>query len=213
MWKCEFLARAILTVALLGASGQAYAVTIDYSAGCSIPGVDPTDCFGGIYTIDLTKVGTASGFDTYKVTMGVDTSGGLDFLDPTETGYLTNLDFKATNSEYLNPTILGGDGTWSIDAGPLNGKGCKGKNDSFVCLTALSPLLDAIGKYSVMVQFDLVEGTEVDLAHYGIRFLDEQGYGKVVSLPVPEPGSSLLLGVGALVVGHNLRRRKITGTL
>jgi hypothetical protein len=195
---------------MLGASGAAQAIQFDYNPGCTITGVDPTDCFGGIYEITLQQTATGGAFDSYEVWMGVDTTGGLTFLSPGEQGYLVNLEFKAISGAvaYSNLQLLGGsDGTWVFGDGPLNGTGCSGVNGDFACMLETTSNLNAIGDYDVGVSFDVAAGSEVMLHHYGIRFVDEQGNGNQVSLPIPEAGSPLLFAAGLLVVGVALRRR------
>lgn len=207
---------AVLALALLlGSSGAATALqsmSFDYNPGCTLYGVDPDDCFGGIYGITLEQTATGGAFDSYEVWMTVDTTGGLTFLDPGEQGTLVNLEFKVGSGAivYSNLQVLAGsDGMWAFADGPLGGKGCKDVNGDFVCMLETTGGLNAIGDYAVGVSFDVAAGTEIQLHHLGVRFEDEQLNGNIVSIPIPEAGSPLLFAAGSLVVGLSLRRRAI----
>ena len=205
---------AIFALAVvLGFGSTANAIEFDYNPGCTIFGVDPDDCFGGIYGITLEQTATGVDFDSYEVWMSVDTTGGLTFLSAGEEGTLTNLEFKAGSGaiSYSNLLLIApSDGEWDFVSGPLGGMGCKEVNGDFVCMLEESAGgLAAIGDYDVGVSFDVAAGTEVMLHHFGARFEDEQLNGNVVSIPIPEAGPALLFGVGSLVVGFALRRKAI----
>ena len=215
-----FYAAAVIVSITLGSSDRATAVAFDYSAGtCSIDGVDPSDCFGGIYSIDLTltvdnEVVGGQVLDTYVVGMHIDTISSSSRLIPElRDGSWINAEFKLLNSEYLNATVLGTEGTggvidpmWTFGDGPLNGMGCGGKNGDFLCLTAGDPsVLPAVGEYWISVQFQALDGTDVGIKHLGFRLLDSNNYGHVVSLPIPEPDASVVFMLGLAIVCWAMR--------
>lgn len=209
------LAAVVGIVGLSNAAAAMESHTFDFNPGCVIPGVDPGDCFGGIYGITIDQTGSGTDFDSYEVWMTVDTTGGLTFLSAGETGQLVNLEFKVASGDavYANLAVImpGSDGTWMFAAGPLGGKGCLGKNDDFVCMLETSMAgLNAIGQYTVGVSFDVAKGTEVMFHHLGVRFEDAQLNGNIVSIPsvpIPEPSAPLAFAAGSLIVGIALRRR------
>jgi len=209
------LSAVVALAVFLGFSGAASAMesyTFDYSPGCTLYGVDPDDCFGGVYGITLEQTAFGGAVDSYEVWMTVDTTGGLTFLSPGEQGTLTNLEFKVGSGDvaYMNLQVLpGSDGSWSFADGPLGGMGCRGVNGDFVCMLETTAGLNAIGDYAVGVSFDVAAGTEIQFHHLGARFEDEQLNGNVVSIPIPEAGSPLLFAAGSMVVGVALRRRAL----
>ena len=107
-------------------------------------------------------------------------------------------------------------------SGPLNGNGCGGTNDGFICLDAVNDLVIGSTKtLSWSVDFNLQSADQL-LAesdwHIGARFgrinpvnLKEQtsllsAYDTGIA-PIPEPTSALLFGAGMLIVGASARRR------
>jgi hypothetical protein len=181
--------------AVIGFAGTASAFTID----CATRG---DGCVGGTYTLEITETAP----DLYLAKLTIDTSGAFK-VAATD---LVDIEFKAAN-DYTNPMIVSGEPGSVVD-GPLSGQGCKGKNDSFICID-LSPDLTVGGIYTWEVKFGASALLAEDEMHIGARYTGvDKETGWVISegpgAAVPEPGAALLFGAGILLAGHQSRRRQ-----
>lgn len=173
-------------------TAETRALTID----CATVG-----CIGGVYTLDVAETAP----NLYLATYTIDTTGVFSVGATT----LADINIKVANA-YLTPTILSGP-SGTVGAGPLNGGGCGGGNDSFIC-SDLSPDLAVGGVYTWKIQFGATSLIDVGEWHVGARYTapgKEKGW--VISEispvnPVPEPSAALVFGFGMLVAGRVVKR-------
>ena len=194
--KIKLLLAVSSFLAVIGFGGTASAVLID----CGVAG-----CIGGTYELDIISTGA----DTYQASYTIDTS--VAFSVPA--AFLNDIVFKVAK-DYTNTMITSGPSGKTGD-GPLAATGCKGKNDSFICID-LDPDLSVGGIYSWTVSFGstaiLAEGDR----HLGARYTSADHLtGWIISesqravVPVPEPTGPLLFGAGLLVAGMATRREEV----
>lgn len=180
----------LLGLIALATARPADAITIDCATA---------DCIGGVYTLDVVETAP----NLYTATFTVDTTGVYDV----GATLLNDVEFKVAN-DYINPVITSGP-TGAVVAGPLNGRGCSGNNDSFICVN-LTPDL-ALGQvYTWQITFGAT--ALVDEWHIGARYTaPNHRTGWVISesgTPIPEPSAALVFGAGLLVASQVVRQRR-----
>jgi hypothetical protein len=196
------MAGLALAAACLGAlfSSDARALPIgSVTVDCATVG-----CIGGRYTLDVEQTAP----DLYLATYTIDTSS----LDVGAT-VLADINLKLANA-YTSPTIVSGPAA-ILGAGPLNGGGCGGGNESFLCAD-VAPNLAVGGTYAWQFRFGATSLIDIDEWHLGARYTapgHEKGW--VVSEtrpenPVPEPSAALVFGFGMVVAGSLARRAPTT---
>lgn len=183
------LALAALTFAT-GFANEADALTID----CATAG-----CIGGVYTLDVQETAPNLFIATYTI----DTT--TSFNVPATS--LVDINFKVANA-YTDVTLLSGPNA-VLGGGPLNGSGCSGTNDSFICGDLTTSL--ARGQvYTWRIQFGAT--SLIDEWHVGARYTSpNHRRGWVISEsgpsnPIPEPSAALIFGMGMLVASSLVKR-------
>lgn len=203
----------VLVSALLALSalpGAASALTISAEPGASCFSADASKCLGGVYSLDVAALDS----DTYVATFTADLTSGLEIPATT----LEQIEFKVAGA-YVDPTVIAAPdatGNWIPVDGPLGASGCKGKNDSFVCLDAITALAISSTQYQWQIQFDAASLLPVSDWHIGARFASPDhtdGWILSASAPIPEARTSFLFGAGALLVGFALWRSGAAGAL
>ena len=122
---------------------------------------------------------------------------------------ITHVEIKVSN-EYLDP-LASPDG--DVQSGPLNGGGCNGNNDGFLCVE-LDPQVSATGTQSWTITFGATDIMDKEEWHLGMRFEWEDGKGQdpnkallSASAQIPEPTGAVLFALGGvLIVGAQKRR-------
>ena len=186
-------------------AGPAAAITIsaDLDTGDCFSSVTD-DCVGGLYTLDVVSTGT----DTYLATITADYSGLYDLDVGVGDVFVSHIEIKVA-TDYLDP-ITASSGI-AAD-GPLNGGGCNGNNDGFICVP-----LDPEELIAVSMSWTIDFGATSLLAdedwHLGMRFTwTKNGRDKSALLsayaPIPEPTAALLFAIGLGVVHEGVRRRR-----
>jgi len=197
----------MLMVFVLGLPGAASALTISAdldTADCFSTG---EDCVGGLYTLD---VAPAAGVDRYTATLTADFTGDYDLDVGSGDRYIAFVEIKVANA-YIDPISSGGD---DVFAGPLNGGGCGGDNDTKICVQLDPRELVTSSVMSWTIDFGAEELLSEDAWHIGAMFQwTNPGNGKINSAllsasapPIPEPASAALLAIGGLLVGAAVRR-------
>jgi hypothetical protein len=196
-----------LVLSLCVLPGVSRALTLSAEPGADCFSSDASKCIGGVYSLDVAVVDA----NTYLATFTMDLGPGLEVPATT----IEQIEFKVAGAYDSTSILLAPDAVsnWTLVDGPLGGAGCKGKNDSFVCLDANSPLGVSATTYTWQVQFDAAGLLAESDWHIGARFAspDHQN-GWVLSAsaaPIPEPSSYLLLGFGAAIVGLAIRRQTV----
>lgn len=123
---------------------------------------------------------------------------------------MNDVAFKVAN-DYSNIVMTSGP-SGSVVAGPLNGRGCNGNNDSFICVD-LSPELSVGSSYTWTLTFSSTALIGEDEWHVGARYTSpNHRNGWVISetaaAAVPEPTAALLFGAGLLVAGRVTARER-----
>jgi hypothetical protein len=161
---------------------------------------------GGVYELTIEETSP----DVYLATYQIDTSGDFK-VAATD---LMDIEFKVAN-DYIDPISITMGPGGSIEAGPLNGGGCNGNNDGFICVD-LDPDLAVGGVYTWQIQFGATGLLDESEWHIGARYTSpDHQRGWVISEtggspPVPEPSAAIVFGVGMLLAGRaSMRRRAI----
>jgi hypothetical protein len=101
-------------------------------------------------------------------------------------------------------------------AGPLAAGGCKGKNDSFICLDAKNPVQLALTSYTWEIQFNATSLLPDSQWHLGVRYASaDHPDGWILSAssaPIPEPRSTAMFLLGGIVVAAVIRRQVLTAS-
>jgi len=176
---------------VFGLSSAASAIYID----CAVVG---GACFGGTYDLEV----ISTGGDSYQATYTIDTSGSFSVLAE----YLNDVEFKVAN-DYSVLSMTGPEG--SLVDGPLNGAGCNGNNDTFICIDLAPKLESGMLSYTWIVAFESTGLIGEDEWHVGARYTStDHQRGWVISESIPEPTAALLFGAGLLVAGHAGQRKR-----
>lgn len=194
----------LLPFVLCSVPGLSRALTISAEPGADCFSADPTKCIGGVYSVGVTSVDS----DTFVATFTMDLTPGLEVpaISIEQIEFKVARAYDATSITFAPDAIS----NWTLVDGPLGASGCKGKNDSFVCIDATNPLAVASTTYTWRVQFDATSLLPESDWHIGARFASPghpNGWILSASAPIPEPSSYLMLGLGAAIVGFAVRRR------
>jgi hypothetical protein len=190
----SFIILAIAMTAMASTSSAMMMGTVD----CSTAG-----CLGGSYTLVLEETSP----DMWKATYTISTAG--DYRVDAKS--LVDIEFKVAK-DYADPQLISGP-SGDIEAGPLSGTGCKGENDSFVCVN-LNPDLDRDGsEYIWMITFGADSILGVEDWHLGARYTSptHQNGWVISETPggvVPEPAAAVLFVAGILIAGGAVHRRR-----
>lgn len=200
---------ALLLSFVWAAPDFAHALTLSAEPGADCFSTDPANCIGGVYTLDVAAVDE----DTWLATFTMDLGLGLEIPATT----IEQIEFKVANDYGASVSVLsgpGGAGNWSVVAGPLAAGGCKGSNDSFVCIDAISPVAVSPSIYTWQVQFDAKSLLAESDWHIGARYASpdhEKGWIlSASSSPIPEPRSTALYLLGGVIVAVVLRKQLLT---
>ncbi len=201
----RFVSSLSLAFSLFALPSLAHALTISAEPGVDCFSADPNKCIGGEYTLNVAADG-----DAYIATFTMDLSGTNDLEISATT--IEQIEFKVAGEYDALSIDLAPDatGNWALADGSLGGSGCKGTNDSFVCLDAVSPLAVSDTTYTWQIKFDADSLLDESSWHIGARFASpdhEKGWIlSASSAPIPEPRSYLMFGFGALIVGFAVRK-------
>jgi hypothetical protein len=211
----RLLLTGLLCVALPSASG-AFTISADQDTGDCFSSVSD-DCVGGEYTLEVQALGGSS----YQATLSMNFSGDYDLDIPAT--HISHVELKVAN-QYLDPIMAtsapDAAANWPALAGPLNGDGCGGNNDGFICLDAVSDLeIGGATSLEWQVAFDTDSLLDESAWHIGARFvwtsinpqLRTIEKSSLLSAPapgIPEPGAMSLFACGLLVVAGALRWRR-----
>jgi hypothetical protein len=202
---------------------------------CTVASADPIgptgctngSCQGAIYTLeyDPTPVATTATTETFKITLSINTAGPLDAGLATAVG-IDTVAIKVAGS-IVDGSVISGPppATWAghVDQ-VLNANGCNANGGGgWYCADISSGTAPTLGGLLVWM-FNIEVGTgdlktDPDDASVKARYIDGNGekVGDLVSEPItlqdefppiPEPGSTMLLGSGLLGLALAGSRRR-----
>jgi hypothetical protein len=202
-----FLSALFAAALLLGAGTTAHAITFSDATGCG-----GSTCFGSVFTLEV----LSAGGNLWNVTYTVDTSG--------YTGQGTGLDaiaFKITDntSNILGTSVISQPATFSdpLIVGGLSANGCAAGSAGFICSQSsnLGGLAVPNGTYTFQYGVTLASNTLFGVPNqWSLKALYVNSSGDARGLTsaqgtVPEPSTSLLFGLGTVMVAgwHRFRRQ------
>jgi hypothetical protein len=200
---------ALLLCAGFAAPAHAASVTID-STNCN----SSAGCYGLSWTLSVTAGTFTTLLDTYEYAAVLKVTDD-DLVAGNPTAVISAVDFKVsnsvTNAELVSaPTALT---AWKTYTNVLNSGGCSGPNAGFVCSQSPSNPASFTALTTPLIwtwYFNTDDAIYADLfgAHIGAKLTDLSTPGKLLSATaVPEPGTLVLLGLGAAAM---MARRRQT---
>ena len=201
--------------------GSAFALFLAAGAALSDPiGPDCDSCLGNVYQLEYTVVGN----NEIQVTLTIDTTDTI----LTEDQFLAQVAFKVTSSsdDITGATLVSTNalGTWETLVGGLNNNGCKEGEQGFICSTDGTENLITGQTFTFVYDVFVTSLDQLLLTDFGAsikaNFGPDNGFitSEAITLqpgaeappdvPLPEPATLALIGIGLAGIGLRMRRAR-----